>query len=172
MPNLKIFVAFVNQEANRKELEPFIEKWKDQVDQIAILGLLTDNNTYKDHLFEIPDSKPCEYLWDEVDILPTGDVVPCCKIVGELDKFEPSAISFGSLNELTLGEIWRGKKFKEYRLKMAQQKANELEFCKGCEMWQRNFFKYKVDDSGLWKYSVTDQTLINKPLSTKTVRWR
>jgi len=51
---------------------------------------------------------PCSYLWYHMVVLCDGTVVPCGK------DFD-GKLALGNVKEITLSEIWKGKKMRELR---------------------------------------------------------
>jgi len=59
-----------------------------------------------------PPDRACRYPWDAVNICPNGDVTPCPDF--------PDVV-VGSVKQETLPRIWNGRRFREFRRKLAEQ---------------------------------------------------
>jgi len=73
---------------------------------------------------------PCQRLWSQLNILSTGDVVPCClDYAGE--------IVLGNVEDDNLRDIWSGKRFNSLRQSHMQEEYPEL--CRGCTVYEYRF---------------------------------
>ncbi len=141
---LKVGVSMVRQDVNLNEEEYFINFWLQRVDQVFVSNILRDNSFYdKFHFF--PTSRPlCLYLWEEVEILPTGDVIPCCRFAGLLRRLDLREISMGNLQNESLEQIWYGQKYCQMREMMLQGLWEQLPWCQNCQMWSRLYYRQEI----------------------------
>jgi sulfatase maturation enzyme AslB (radical SAM superfamily) len=59
----------------------------------------------------------CSMASNYVKIEPNGAVFPCCR--------GPRELQMGNVNEQSLGEIWNGDKYREFRPALRQEVAGE-----------------------------------------------
>lgn len=93
-----------------------------------IQNLSTDTFTsqyYKKNAKRVACTRP----WNTLNILSTGDVVPCC-----LD-FKPEMV-MGNVKKTTISDIWNGKPFNDFRALHTDGRFNDIPLCKKCEVWK------------------------------------
>ena len=135
--NQKIFVQYVVMEENKKELDSFIEFWKERDISIKIRpmvswgGKVNANNLKNEH----NDRLPCFWAMNTINIADDGKVCLCSV---DLD----CAVEMGDINKQTIKEVWNTS-LKEFRDKHINGRFNELpEFCKNCMDWQSGYADY------------------------------
>jgi radical SAM protein with 4Fe4S-binding SPASM domain len=104
-------VSFVNQPANRHELDDFVEFWSKRADMVDVQGFMDFRAT------EFSTDFDCNEPWRRLNIWADGHVGPCCGFPG-------IQYDIGQFREETLHEIWHGPKMKAIR-KMLSDKAFE-----------------------------------------------
>lgn len=122
----KIRVVFVQQEANKNELEEYKKFWKDKADSIIIS---TDDNRNSNSIFfkyfGARKPFPCKKIWTEIIAMSSGQVALCC-----IDA--DGNIILGDFNKQTLREIWESDKFKKIRELHLNYEADKIYLCKNC----------------------------------------
>jgi radical SAM protein with 4Fe4S-binding SPASM domain len=94
------------------------EKWPIQIS--SYLKKPEDIYQYVDHPEINPYNQFCYKEWLRMDVLPDGRVTPCIQYPD---------ITFGSLNEYSVMDIWNGKAFKHFRKRICEE---PLPVCSRC----------------------------------------
>lgn len=125
----KVFVSFMLQPENYKELEAFKDYWEPRVDKI----LYRKYHTYSGKIPKKPtpyrDRTPCPALWNRININEKGLITVCYVdwddnyILADLNRPDVSILS-----------IWRGDEFQKAR--EDHLKSNYCGLCENCEGWQ------------------------------------
>uniref|UniRef100_A0A6M3KTW0 Putative iron-sulfur cluster-binding domain contining protein n=1 Tax=viral metagenome TaxID=1070528 RepID=A0A6M3KTW0_9ZZZZ len=77
----------------------------------------------------IPETGICLEILNHLAIDRFGNVSPCV-------RFDPYGLNIlGNLKDLSLEEIWNGKKRKDWMQKHIDGKRNEVPLCKACDYW-------------------------------------
>jgi radical SAM protein with 4Fe4S-binding SPASM domain len=71
----------------------------------------------------------CEQLWQRLFVLANGDIMPCCQSVKE-GKHEIETL--GNLRDITLEEIWKGKRMNELRELHRTGCSHKVKMCRFC----------------------------------------
>ena len=79
-------------------------------------------NIIKNNLFT--KKNKCNYPWQRPFVDTNGFVVPCCMIANS------KIINFGNIHEPDFKDIWKNKKFKNFRKLILEHKLHD--FCKTC----------------------------------------
>ena len=131
-----IQVRMVLQNENRDEEERFKEFWLSKVSNQDIVSSKS-MNSWGNQLktYERPSSEsekysdmPCISPWSTMVVHFDG-AVPLCGCDYN------NKILMGDLNKNTIKDIWQSKNFEEIRKKHASGKRNNIELCKGCNIW-------------------------------------
>jgi radical SAM protein with 4Fe4S-binding SPASM domain len=75
---------------------------------------------------------PCQRLWTGLNVHFDGTVVPCCIDYDEM-------MHFGNINEESLEDIWKGKRFQNMRNMHILRMWDKLPLCKDCKVHEYNF---------------------------------
>lgn len=78
-------------------------------------------NYYVNPASAIPAGRACRFPWDSICICPNGDVTPCPDY--------PDVV-VGNVNETSIGKIWNGPRYLEFRRKLAEQ--GRFPICTSC----------------------------------------
>jgi len=119
--------SFVANRDNLHEKELFIDKFSKSVDFIEVQTL---SSYYEMNADLIPyeaekvEDLKCSEPWVRLIIRANGDVLPCCSFYG----YE---IVLGNINELSLKEIYNGKKCKKLKSEI-KNSIYSLESCMEC----------------------------------------
>jgi MoaA/NifB/PqqE/SkfB family radical SAM enzyme len=102
-------VSFVNQPANRHELQDFENFWSQHVDMVDIQGFHDFRSTDYNYDFD------CMEPWIRMTLWADGHVGPCCGFPGIV-------LDIGSVRETKLKEIWHGPKMQAIRQQLLDRK--------------------------------------------------
>lgn len=69
----------------------------------------------------------CDWLWKIMSISWTGDALPCCEYA-----FTSSKVKLGNAHDMTIGEIWNGDKYVQYRSAHLKDGRKSFAMCKDC----------------------------------------
>jgi len=131
----KIWVQMMKIPKNKKYSREFNERWSRYADFVffrgisnwgGVVDIKNDLFKYKSEPSFLRTESPCISLWMSLTIDWHGDIWTCCSA-----PFMDNAndLKLGNLNCNTLGDIWKGKKLREIRLK---QMLNVQKECAGC----------------------------------------
>lgn len=135
----KIRVVFVQQEANRKELEEYKRFWKDKVDSVVISK--DDNRNSNSSFFKYSSKRkpfPCRQIWTEIITTSNGKVILCC-----VDA--DGSVILGDFKKQNLKEIWENNEFKKTRELHLNFEADKIYLCKNC------LHPYRMNLKSWWK---------------------
>ncbi len=108
---------------NEQSIESMENFWHKIVDQVAFVDYNPWENIYEKN--ESGVTKPCSDLWRRMFIWWDGKVNPC-------DTDYKSMLSLGNIKSLNIKEIWKSKKYSEYRNHHLKNDRNKLYPCKNC----------------------------------------
>lgn len=122
----KIRVVFVQQEANKNEIEEYKNFWQNKADSVVIST--DDNRNSNSVFFKYFGTKkpfPCRKIWTELVVISNGKVVLCC-----IDA--DGSIVLGDFNNQTMREIWNSDRFRKIRELHLNYEADKIPLCKNC----------------------------------------
>jgi hypothetical protein len=127
-----VTVQIIKTTENASEIEPFVEFWRDKVDEVSVtnIGITVTESVLRFSLREKNQKirKPCEQPWQRLSILWDGTVTVCCS------DFE-GALSIGSLTDSSLTDLWHGPEMTTLRKRHVEKDFEGL-ICKTCtETW-------------------------------------
>lgn len=97
---MKVIVRFVENEDNYKELDLFVDKWKDLADWIGVYRLQNWAGALDTKSKEEDTNRlPCLFLWNTLSLYWNGDVALCCMDSDAKEKF-------GNINDMSVSEIY------------------------------------------------------------------
>lgn len=140
----RVMVSLVRNEGlSAQEEEDFIARWIDQTDGVILyhLARYEDGNSRFAAVHEVARSKvrdagrrwPCLNPWQEIYLLPDGQVFYCCETVSKL-AFEPLE-TVGRYPQQGIREIWRGEAFRALRRDLILNELGRWPACEGCGIW-------------------------------------
>jgi MoaA/NifB/PqqE/SkfB family radical SAM enzyme len=92
---------------------------------------------------------PLDYClaWTEPYVMIRGDVVPCCGVLMSNKRPFLEKFAFGNVYEKTLKNIWKSKRYKQFRKMVVDPKAKVPILCAGCRSFNTmdRIKKYGVD---------------------------
>ena len=137
-PRVELHVIAAWELYNAETIPIYQEEWLGVVDQISCVyydtfcGRMPDLSDpefrFSDHV-EPKERAPCARLWGGLNILSSGDVVPCC-----LDY--EGEYPMGNINKTHVKKIWRGEKFNEFRRLHLERRFDEMPLCRDCIVWK------------------------------------
>ncbi|MCP4903308.1 MAG: radical SAM protein [bacterium] len=122
-PQVREFHARWRPLADRVLLKRF-STWADQVESISQLS--TEKHRYELAHIKPGVRYPCAYLWRNLVVTASGDVIPCCM---DYD----ARMVMGNVMQNTLAEIWRGEKY--LRLRRDHIEGRFTSTCESCKEW-------------------------------------
>lgn len=140
----RIGVSFTVQDLNRHEVEPFVEKWIEEVDcvrlgTIAVAGVLQG--------VEVPEHRvPCPALYMTMPVHNDGSVSICC-----LDGFRET--NMGNVFERGVAGVWLGPEFMEVRRLHETGQYDSIPLCANCNRWVSYQYQEEVQGNLLIRRS-------------------
>jgi len=133
---------FILLEKNKFEVNQFVNKWKNKVDNICISSVYDwidqTQNISVDNFHTICNTikrPPCRLLWTELVVSWNGEVPLCCR---DYDN----NIVLGNLRNQTIKDVWTGEKIEKIR--QSHLNGNfEIPLCKDCNyysVWWEGLF--------------------------------
>jgi len=111
-----------------EEVEAFRAEWRGVVDHVGVgeIAPYGEGNEMFDRERGAALARvPCRHLWQQLIVLRTGDVVPCC-----VDIDGQTAV--GNVYEESLASIWMGERLQHMRAMHLAGRADELPGCAEC----------------------------------------
>ncbi|NQV01195.1 MAG: SPASM domain-containing protein, partial [Bacteroidia bacterium] len=80
------------------------------------------------------DKLPAHYCarWSEPFVLVTGEVIPCCAVLMQTPRKDLRKHSFGNVFERPFMEIWRSKKYRDFRKRITTKDGKMPIQCRHC----------------------------------------
>ncbi|MFH0906892.1 MAG: radical SAM protein [bacterium] len=123
-----IFVSFLIQPENYRELEKFKAYWEPKVDKI----LFRKYHTYGGKIAKKPnpyrDRIPCPALWSRININEKGLITQCF-----VDWYDEFVLADLDQSDVSILSVWRGEAFRKIRSVHLKGSYNGL--CRDCEGW-------------------------------------
>ncbi len=110
------------------EVEAFRAEWSSVADHVSVgeIASYGEGNEMFDHARGAAIARvPCRHLWQQLIVLCSGDVVPCC-----VDIDARAAV--GNVYEESLASIWTGERIEHMRAMHLAGRADELPGCAEC----------------------------------------
>lgn len=104
----------------------YVEFWQSVADEVAYLDARHETPD-DDHRGSVANWS-CPFLWQRMVILWDGTLLPC--LMHGVSDF--SLMSLGNVNEISIKEMWQGKKAMQYRELHKSGHAHNLEACDRC----------------------------------------
>jgi radical SAM protein with 4Fe4S-binding SPASM domain len=111
-----------------EQVETFRAEWSAIVDYVGVgeIASYGEGNEMFDRERGASVARvPCRHLWQQLVVLCTGDVVPCC-----VDIDARTAV--GNVYEESLASIWTGERLQHMRAMHLAGRADELPGCAEC----------------------------------------
>ena len=136
---MSIRIRMVEMKENFDERAEWLAFWKSKVnleiDKVQLMPIHTWSGKIeteeKDKIDYYAD-KPCISVFSSFTINYDGLVQLCDSDIEQQEIM-------GSINENTIKEIWRGKRFEAVRHCHANAERNNIDICRGCDHWSRIF---------------------------------
>lgn len=139
-PKTEIRIRMVEMDENVSERESFLDYWNERLfatDKVQIMpahtwsGIVSENTN---KIVEFYKDKPCISVFSSFAVNYDGKVQLC-------DSDIEQQIVLGDVNNQTIKEIWQGEKFEKIRRNHICGNRNEIDICKGCDHWSRDFYE-------------------------------
>ena len=132
----RIGVSFTTSEANKHELEEFIDKWVGVVDAVRV-GNVFEAGSLK-YVEEQNVRTPCAALYHTMPIHYNGDASICC-----FDSFGTEIVG-NVFKDGGVGAVWNGDKLNEIRHYHETGQFDKVPFCKNCNAWTGYEYEEKL----------------------------
>lgn len=130
-PKVQIQVVLLPENLHEKEQAK--QLWGGRVDSLAFRqaqnwagGMETDSKVFTPHTVENNKLVPCRYLWTQLNVRDSGDVVMCC-----VDWDSEHIV--GNVHEQSLRDIWRGFCLTRLRHLHLEGRSREEPLCEKCD---------------------------------------
>ncbi len=110
----------------REGFPQYVEFWQETADEVAYLD--TRRETPDDDHRGLVADWACPFLWQRMAILWDGTLLPC--LMHGVSDF--NLMSLGNVKEVSIKEMWQGKKATQYRELHKSGQAHKLEACDIC----------------------------------------
>jgi len=142
----RVFVKFVVQKDNYHEVKNFKNYWKERGVGVLLSNLSNRTGDLEDYndqvlltqkiggLEDIKKKlikhvvKNCKDLLLNFNILTNGNVILCCNDYSK-------KIVLGNVNENSVKEIWKSKKYNNIRRKILSGNSKDISVCNNCSIW-------------------------------------
>jgi radical SAM protein with 4Fe4S-binding SPASM domain len=78
-----------------------------------------------------PQRRGCDWPWTSAYVTHTGDVQPCCMVMGS------ERATLGSVRDGTFAEVWQGPAYREFRHRLEGRDPPDV--CRGCSLYRGVF---------------------------------
>ncbi len=120
---------------NLDDIKTFQKQWGNLADSVIIQPLHNWEGSMKletgNWKLETEKRYTCNLPWLAPAITWDGLTVPCCV------NYRQNELVMGDLRKQSLGEIWRGGKFRALRLAHLKQNFNKYPTCLYCRFWRQ-----------------------------------
>jgi len=86
-----------------------------------------NQNEFRYEREEIVKKQVCPQIFKGLQIMANGEVLPCCVDWKRYNKL-------GNLNEISISDIWNGRKLRELQIKHLNGEKDNIKPCKSCSM--------------------------------------
>jgi radical SAM protein with 4Fe4S-binding SPASM domain len=73
----------------------------------------------------------CDWPWTSAYVTHTGDVQPCCMVMGS------ERATLGSVSDRSFAEVWRGRAYRAFRRRLESDDPPDV--CRGCSLYRGVF---------------------------------
>jgi len=135
-----IFVSFLIQPENYRELDKFTTYWEPKVDKI----LFRKYHSYGGKIAKKPNPYhnriPCPALWNRLNINEKGLITQCF-----VDWYDEVILADLNQPNINILNTWKGDIFKDIRAKHLSKNYNNL--CRNCEGWTAAHWKLSYEQA-------------------------
>jgi radical SAM protein with 4Fe4S-binding SPASM domain len=78
-----------------------------------------------------PQRRGCDWPWTSAYVTHTGDVQPCCMVMGS------ERATLGSLSDRSFAEVWQGPAYRDFRSRLESDDPPGV--CRGCSLYRGVF---------------------------------
>jgi radical SAM protein with 4Fe4S-binding SPASM domain len=127
----KVVLHYIAMPGLYEHARQFMEQWGQVVDAVGFVHY--DNwhgdqpDLERDAYWPVNPERP--RLWHNMQILSSGEVVPCCI---DYEALEP----MGNISKNTLKAIWNNTRFQELRRKHVERRFSDIPLCRSCTVWR------------------------------------
>ncbi len=129
-------VQIVRYGQPESEINSFIDYWKHQVDEVAVISYvdysyLQDNSLpNREHVI---GRLPCTSLWQRLAVMHDGSVTVCCHDVS-------ARLIIGNLKDSSIKELWHSKKLNQLRSIHKRKDLDSIGMCQLCRFPETYLF--------------------------------
>jgi radical SAM protein with 4Fe4S-binding SPASM domain len=155
----KVNLHYIAMPGLYEHAKRYIDEWKDIVDGVGFVHY--DNwhgdqpDLENDAYWPVNPEKerfPCPRLWLGMQILSSGEVVPCCI---DYEALEP----MGNIRDFHLKEIWNNSRFQAMRSLHIERRFSEIQLCKDCTVWR---YQHPVGWNQFWRQTKIPELAVAK----------
>ncbi len=125
-----IVIQYIPMETNNRQIQQFVHLFKSQINPVwnDKLNITQLHNYGRGKEFNIAGEKKftCEFPWNTMVVLYTGEVVPCCM------DFNGDII-LGDTNTQSIKDIWNNSSFKDIRKEFMRLDYKNYNICHHCD---------------------------------------
>lgn len=128
---MKISLRITQMPETSSDIDHYLQFWQERIEEIELVPMHNWGGQV-DGYRHMPDQSlrfPCKELWRTMAIFWDGRVTICCA------AFDDHLI-VGDLKKESLQNIWTGKGYTALRKLHATNKADQIELCRSCDVWQ------------------------------------
>lgn len=137
--NTKIIVSVINQKAIEGQVDKIVKFWSKIVDNVQIRKYLTWNILKEENSADptpyLKERVPCPWPFERLNIDTKGKVLFCGYDIA-------AETNFGNVKNLSIEEIWRGRKFNQWRELILEGKYESISVCRKCSDWRYRSWNY------------------------------
>lgn len=128
----RVGVRMTEFEPTRDETEAAVAFWKERVDYVMVVPLLSWSGAVSVRK-DMPSGRyPCMHLWESQVISADGTMVPCCIYV---DKIGSKSGHLDDLNRSSARQAFVSTRVNQMRRAHITGEIDAFEFCVGCKDW-------------------------------------
>jgi radical SAM protein with 4Fe4S-binding SPASM domain len=123
---LKIYLSFIENSINKKEVRAYYQKWRGKVDGVSI-SLMHNWAGELGQERRALQKDPCRLLWTDLVISWDGRAPLCC------NDYE-NAVIIGDLNKQNILTVWRGEELAKIRSWHKGFEFSKVPLCQRCSL--------------------------------------
>ncbi len=122
----------------KERFPQYVQFWQDIADEVSYLDARHEQPT--DEHKGLVANWACPFLWQRMVIFWDGTLLPC--LMHGIDDF--NLMSLGNVKEVTIKEMWQGKKVSQYRELHQSGRTHKIEACDRCSYRAMELEKLRI----------------------------